>query len=95
MEKRSRSSCTLECGLPEPASFGHSTNLSDGDYGGSFWRLSAFMIWSRQVCVGNFWTMWPDSGHRPCGGFRFLLFLFWDDTRNFVLGVKRVERLIL
>ena len=33
-------SCTLECRLLEPVSFGHSANLSDGLFGGSFWRLS-------------------------------------------------------
>ena len=40
-------SCTLECRLLEPVSFGHSANLSDGLFGGSFWRLSIFMTWSR------------------------------------------------
>ena len=49
-------SCTLECRLPEPVSFGHSANLSDGLFGGSFWRLNMFMTWSRWVCVGNCWT---------------------------------------
>ena len=39
--------CTLECRLLELVSFGHSANLSDGLFGGSFWRLSIFMTWSR------------------------------------------------
>ena len=45
--KKPRLSCTLECRLLEPVSFGHLANLSDGQFGGSFLRLSVFMRWSR------------------------------------------------
>ena len=69
-------SCTLECRLLEPVSFGHSANLSDGLFGGSFWRLNIFMTWSRLVCVGNCWTVWPDYGRHLCGGCGFPFFSF-------------------
>ena len=75
--------------------FGHSANLSDRLFGGSFWRLSIFMTWSRQVCVGNCWTVWPDYGRHLCGGCGFLFFLFWDDISSLAWGVRRVGRLML
>ena len=49
-------------------------NFHMGYSEGVFWRLRIFMPWSRFVCVGNCWTVWPDYGRHLCGGCGFPFF---------------------